>query len=115
MVGVVHNFSTSKFSLDNKTVTTFIPFGSYFFNFKSLLFLSVRNFQAHMWERTPNYIVRTEMQEEILHCGPPAALLCHAPHTVVGFPFSGSHAALLFLCFPAADNSVINMVTCIAL
>lgn len=55
------------------------------------------------------------MQEEILHCGPPAALLCHAPHTVVGFPFSGSHAALLFLCFPAADNSVINMVTCIAL
>lgn len=47
MVWVVCNFSTSKFSLDNKTLTTFIPFGSYFFNFKTSLFLSVRNFFRH--------------------------------------------------------------------
>lgn len=69
-----------------------------------------------MWERTLNYIVRTEMQEEILHCGSAAALLCHTPHTVVGFPFNDSHAAqFCFSCLPTADSSVINTVTCIAL
>lgn len=56
------------------------------------------------------------MQEEILLLGPPATLLCHTPHTGVGFPFNDSHAAqFCFSCLPTADSSVINTLTCIAL